>query len=206
LTLIEERERKKIAADLHDHVIQMLALCKMRMQALKETLSKSQWKAMDDIQVFLDQAIHFSRSLVSELSPQILYALGLEAAVEWLGEQILEKNGIEFQFQDDGQAKPLKDDVRLILFLSVRELMFNIVKHSKANEAKVQIQKLDSSIKIVIEDNGAGFDTSQTINHNGHRGFGLFNIREQLYGIGGQIKVESGDGRGTYVKILAPTN
>lgn len=204
VTLFEEHERRRIAADLHDHVIQMLALCNIRMQTLKESLGNSQRKAVDEIGEFLQQAINYSRSLVSELSPQILYTLGLEAAIEWLGENLLEKNGIKFQFQNDGQSKPLKDDIQIILFLTVRELMFNIVKHSKASEAKVSIQKHRDNYEIVIEDNGIGFDTSKILSPVG-RGFGLFNIREQLYSIGGQLKVGSGQGISTYITILVRT-
>jgi PAS domain S-box-containing protein len=204
LTLAEECERRKISTTLHDQVIQMLALCKIKIEEFKEIHTEGAMKQIDEISGLLEQAIHSSRSLISELSPQILYTLGFEAAVEWLGEKLLEKNSIKFQFQDDGQPKPLKDDTRIILFLSVRELMFNIVKHSKANEAKVQIQKIDKSIQIVVEDNGAGFDTSQTITPDGHRGFGLFNIREQLYSIGGQLKIEFGQGKGTRITILVP--
>ncbi|HMK50749.1 MAG TPA: PAS domain S-box protein, partial [Thermodesulfovibrionales bacterium] len=204
LTLTEERERRKLAADLHDHVIQMLALCRIKVDALKESLKGIQAKAADEIGAVLNEAIDYSRSLISKLSPQILYSLGFESAVGWLGEEILEKNGIRFQYLEHGTQVPLKEDARIILFLAVRELLFNIVRHAKAHEARVAIQETEDSVHIIVEDDGTGFDVS-SIPANGRGGFGLFNIREHLYSIGGQLSLECRRDGGTRITITVPT-
>jgi|WetSurMetagenome_2_1015567.scaffolds.fasta_scaffold16900_3 PAS domain S-box-containing protein len=204
LTLTEEHERRKIAADLHDHVIQMLALCRIKVDALKDSLGNLQVKAVDEIGGFIDEAINYSRSLISELSPQILYTLGFESAVGWLGEEILGKNSIQFHYRNEGQPLLLKDNARIILFLAVRELLFNIVKHSKAHEARVTIQKNGNTVHVNVEDDGVGFDVSGGVTPIGGGGFGLFNIREQLYSIGGQLIVDSRQGEGTRIRLTAP--
>jgi len=201
LTLTEERARRKIAAALHDQVIQMLALSRIKIETLRESCPARQ---LDEISGFLEQAILSSRSLISELSPPILYMLGLEAAIEWLGEQVLEKNGISFEFRYDGEPNPLQDNARIILFLAVQELMVNIVRHSKASGAKMTIRRNGDILEIITEDDGIGFENPQIVSSGGRGGFGLFNIREQLYRIGGQLKVESGEGWGTRMVIRVP--
>lgn len=206
LTLTEERARRKIAAALHDQVIQMLALSRIKIETLKGSHNHNPIKQIDEISRLLEQAILSSRSLISELSPPILYMLGLEAAIEWLGEQVLGKNGIRFDFEYDGHPNPLQDNVRIILFLTVQELMVNIVKHSKALGVKVRIRRDADTLEIIIEDDGIGFDTSKIISSGGRGGFGLFNIREQMYSIGGQLKIESEQGRGTRMTMLAPVS
>ncbi|MCX7047876.1 MAG: ATP-binding protein, partial [Candidatus Sumerlaeota bacterium] len=135
----------------------------------------------------------------------ILYELGLESALEWLSEKMGEEHGIQIEFADDAHSKPLGDDVRGLLFRAVGELLINIVKHANTGSGKLSILREGDDVRIVVEDEGAGFDPAETgsrTNQNG--GFGLFSVRERLRYIGGAIEIESERGHGTRVTLIAP--
>lgn len=206
LSLAEERERRRIARDLHDRIGQTLAICKIKLGALRASASSTGLaEPLDEIHELIDEIIQETRSLTFEVSSPILYELGLEAAVEWLVEQIQEQHGLLSHFEDDRQPKPLDDDVRVLLFQAVRELLTNVAKHAQAHNVKVSLRREDSNIKITVEDDGNGFDTSDVASHwSRAEGFGLFSIRERLGHLGGRLEVESKPGHGTWATLAAP--
>jgi len=205
LSLVEERERHRIATELHDHIGQTLALCQIKLGALRESASPTLAASVDGIRDLIEQTIHYTRSLTSELSPPILYELGFEAAIEWLGEQILKRHGIRFEFEDDRQPKPMDDEARILLFQAVRELLINVTKHAQARNAKVSVQRDGDNIRINVEDDGVGFDISKLDSYlKENSGFGLFSIRERLNRIRGYLNIESEPGKGIRVTVVAP--
>ena len=174
---------------MHDHIGQTLALCKIKLGALRESTPTNLIESLDEIRDLTEQIIRYTRSLTFELSPPILYDLGFEAAVEWLGEKIIKQHGIQFCFEDDKQSKPLDDEARILLFQAVRELLINIVKHAQAHNAKVSIRRDNDNIRINIEDDGVGFDTSKIDSSLRTGCFGIFSIRERLKHLGGPLKL-----------------
>ncbi len=205
LSLIEEQERRRIATELHDHIGQTLALCKIKLGTLRELTSSPLATSLDEVRSLIEQTIQYTRSLTFELSPPILYELGYEAAVEWFGEKILRQHGILFNFKNDENPKPLNDEARIFLFQAVRELLVNIVKHAKANHVTVSIRRDGDDVRISVEDDGIGFEVSKTESYlNKSSGFGLFSIHERLKYINGYINVESVPGHGTRVTIVVP--
>jgi signal transduction histidine kinase len=206
LSLTEEQERRRIATDLHDRIGQTLAMCKIKLGMLRDTSCPGDFNMLvDELSELADQAIQSTRSLTFELSSPILYELGLEAAVDSLVEQVQSQHGLNIDLEDDGQWKPLGNDVRVVLFQAVRELLVNVVKHAQASSVKVSIRRDGGCIRISIEDNGVGFDASRIgPNLSGANTFGLFNIRERLKHLGGHLEIESGHGDGTSVTVLAP--
>jgi signal transduction histidine kinase len=174
--LTEERERRHIATDLHDHIGQCLAISQIKLKALREKVASSDFaQPFKEIQQLINQAIQYTRSLMFELSPPMLYELGLESAVEWLIEETGKRHGVATSFQDDKFPKPLDDEVRLVLFQGVRELLVNTSKHGQANNMQVSIQKDGHNIRIDVDDDGVGFDTSKTTSYEDKTGgFGLF--------------------------------
>ena len=206
LSLAEERERRRIATLLHDHIGQMLAVSKIKLGSIQDVLKDN--GLADEIKEIRDhvgQAIKITRSLTFELSPPILYDLGLEAALEWLTEQLEEQSSIGREFESDGIYKPISDGMRVLLFTAVRELLVNVTKHSGASQVKVTVRRLDGNISIHVADNGSGFNASKRSYHIAEaRGFGLFSIRERLHSLGGHMDVRSGVGRGTRIILIAP--
>ncbi len=206
LSLAEERERRRISNLLHDHIGQLLATAKMRLGWIESAVKDENIeREIDQIRDHIGQAIQFGRSLTFELSPPILYDLGLEAALEWLAEQVENQNGIHREFESDGLEKPIRDEIRVLLFTAVRELLANVVKHSGATRVKVTVRRVDENISIHVADDGRGFNASKRSYHIAEaRGFGLFSIRERLQSLGGHMDVRSQVGRGARIILVAP--
>jgi PAS domain S-box-containing protein len=207
LTLAEEHERRRLAIELHDRISQSLVISKIKLEALRKTgRSRKLDKALEEVCDSIGQTIQDTRTLTFDLSSPVLYELGFETAVsEWLADQIQKKHGIAVEFEDDGEPKPLDDDVRVLLFRDVRELLINIVKHAHAHKVKVSVRKLDSHICVTVEDDGVGFDPADVISMAAKRGeFGFFSIRERLENLGGHLQIDSAPGRGCKVTMTAP--
>ena len=183
-----------------------MAFCNIKLGALQESASSSGLgESVREIRKHIEQVIGDTRSLTFELSPPILHELGFEAAVEWLAEQVQSENGITSDFEDDGQPKPLNKDILFLLFRAVRELLVNVVKHAQARHVKISIQRDENDIKVIVIDDGIGFDPTMTDSQSGiTRGFGLFSIRERLDHIGKRLEIESQPGQGTRVTLVAP--
>jgi len=204
LAIVEERERHRIATDLHDNIGQALAIANIKMGALRKyTKVPEVTAAVDEIRRLIEDAIGYTRSLTFELSPPILYELGLIPALSWLAEQFQDQHGIPFEVSDDERPKPMDEEMQITLFKVVKELLMNIVKHAKARKAVISLHREAGSIRITVEDDGMGFDTS-ALKTPKTGGFGLFNIREQLHFIGGSLKIDSAPLSGTKVTIVAP--
>jgi PAS domain S-box-containing protein len=208
LSLAEERERRRVATLLHDHLGQILAVSKIRLGALLESASGSRY--IEDLQYIrghIEQAIQFTRTLTFELSPPILYELGLESALEWLSEQVQQQHSIPIDLENDGDPKPMSEETSVFLFTAVRELLVNVVKHAAAEKVRVVIRKKGGNALISVEDDGVGFSASKLESYSVNtRGYGLFSIRERLRHLGGRVVVKSGKGRGTRVTLVAPLN
>ncbi|MGD0551204.1 MAG: PAS domain S-box protein [Sedimentisphaerales bacterium] len=206
LSLAEERLRRRIAAELHDHIAQNLAISKIKLESLKSDAKPGLAKSFKEVINLISQTIDTSRSLTFEISPPVLYELGFEAAVGWLVRQTRQRFGLDVEFINDEKPKPLNADIRILLFQAVRELLVNVVKHAKAKKAKVYARAVDDNIQVTVEDNGVGFDITalNPAKDFTKGGFGLFNIRERLDQIGGSVIIQSGRKKGTQIIMTAP--
>jgi PAS domain S-box-containing protein len=206
LTLTEERERRRIATDLHDRIGQALAISKIKLGALREsTSSLGLDKDVDGIRDLIEQTIQDTRSLIFDLCPPFLYELGFEKAIEWLLEDIQNQHGIRTHLKSDGRSKQLEDDIRVLLYQTIRELFVNIVKHAEAKNANLTIKREDHTISLWVEDDGRGFDESAIpFRMQKEGGFGLFRIQERFNYLGGEIKIKSKPDQGTKVFLKLP--
>ena len=204
LSLTEERERRHISEDLHDRIGQAMTIIKMKLEELSEPQADTNSRrVLDEARELLDNAIQDTRTLTFEISPPLLYELGFEPAVEWLIEKFMERHNIPIEYECNGGSRVLDDDVSFFLFKSVRELLFNIVKHAKANKIKVLVRREKNRIQISIEDDGVGFVFSNVqFAVNDLSGFGLFSIRERMEHFGGNFDVESKPGKGTRITLV----
>jgi len=204
LTLVEERERRRLATELHDSIGQLLALCRIKLGELgRVTPSFDSRPLLEEIGDLLDQMIKYIRSLTLQLGPPVLYELGLEAALEWLVEYMQERYRIQTKFEVDGEVKSVDEELRVFLFRAVQELMVNIAKHAKTDKAKVSVCWENESIYLSVEDRGVGFNTASLDTPSGKdTGFGLFSIREHIKYFGGKLCIQSKPGEGTQVALM----
>jgi len=207
LTLAEEQERRRIATELHDRISQHLVISKLKLESLRHSISDEQLIcAFAEVCDILDHTIQEARSLTFDLSSLTLHELGFEQAVaEWLNKRIEKQYCIATEFEDDKKPKPLSADVSAILFRNIRELLFNVVKHAKANKVKVSIHRIDDRIQICVEDDGKGFEPAEITAKSVSAGaFGLFSVKERLERLEGHLQIESKPGKGCKITMTGP--
>jgi signal transduction histidine kinase len=206
LSLAEERERGRIAGELHDQVGQRLIFSKMILGALASQVPDGECvQNVEELDRVIDLSIQDIRSLTFQLRPPLLASAGLEAALHWLGEELSEKYGLLLTFTDDGQQKPLPYEARSTLYQAVREMLLNTVKHANASHIGITIMRDGALLKIGVSDNGCGFDVLEAgVKNPKTGGFGLINVQHRIEYMGGSITIISSPGIGTNITITTP--
>ena len=154
----------------------------------------------------MEKLIKEIRTFTFEISPTLLYEVGIEAAFEVLCEEMFTRHKIKYSISSSGRDKDIAEDIKILLFHMVRELFVNIIKHAKATAVSIKMRRGSKKYQIVVEDNGVGFCPSDENDFRDLRGIGLFSIRERLTTLGGQISIVSEPNKGTIVSIIAPIN
>jgi two-component system, NarL family, sensor histidine kinase UhpB len=202
LTETEERERRRMAAYLHDYIGQSLALSRIKLGSNDDIISPSN---LNDIRRHIDEASEHIQSLTFDLSPPVLYELSFEDAIEWLTERFESDHHLPVSFFHEKFELNIEHHLRVLLFHAIRELLHNIVKHAEAYSAKVTLRVIKDQVIITIQDDGKGFDPYAIPDNKNHKGgFGLFNIRERLHQFNGGMTIESRIGHGTMITIRIP--
>ncbi|HID28946.1 MAG TPA: PAS domain S-box protein, partial [Desulfobacterales bacterium] len=210
LTIAEESERRRIATELHDHVGQSLAFARIQLsQARKSTSLEKRNTMLDDTSETLLHTIQGTKNLIFELSAPSMNELGLGAAIlEWLEDYIGRRYGLKTEFIDeidDSLRKTLDDHVRAILFRNVRELLANVVKHAHANWVRVSMAQAEGSMRIVVQDDGVGFNAREISRTAGMKGsYGLFSVEEHMTNLGGSLEIVSEPGKGCKAILMVP--
>jgi PAS domain S-box-containing protein len=206
ISLVEARERKLLAHDLHDHLAQNLALIKVQLEVHRASIDKNlDIESLNQALELIGNTIQDTRSLTFELSPPILYEFGLEAAVEFLLNRVGQQHELRTELVAEEGRIPLREDVAVLLFRAVRELMINVTKHSNAAVARVAIRKEKNNLMVKVSDNGIGFDLDQvSARMKQGRGFGLFSIHERVRSIGGLMTIDARPNEGTWITITMP--
>ena len=210
LTLAEQHAREELAKTLHDGLQQLLVSASMNLD--RHAMGDAprvvgQDEALARAKRHLEQAIAAARSLSLELFPPALHASGLPAALTWLAERTRDQYGLVVQVSADPLANSDRKDVRTLLFESVRELLFNAVKHAQVDRVTIDLSlDPDDALRIMVADQGIGFDSAGLVERGkgGHAGWGLFSIRERLTLLGGRFDIESQPGQGTRFRLVAP--
>jgi len=207
LTLAEQRERWRLAQVLHDNLQQLLAGARFNLKILGRRADEELGGLIATIDGLVDQSIKASRSLTVELAPPILHEAGLPAAVDWLARWVEEKHGLRVDVRTDEAADIDREDVRVLVFQSARELLLNVVKHAGATEAAMALT-LDGPdcLRLTVADRGVGFDPEAVWKGTASvfGGFGLFSVRERLALLGGRLEIDSRPGQGSRVALIAP--
>lgn len=206
LNLTEQKERKRLATELHDYLAQLLVVVRMKLrQALPLVSGDRTAELLQDADHALTQSLDYTRCLVAELTPPTLKEFGLLESLTWLAAQ-MKRHGLPVQVQHHMTVLALPEDRAVLLFQSVRELLFNVLKHAKANHATVGITITEhDDLEVVVSDDGCGFALPPSDNQGiGTSRFGLFSISERMAAMGGQLLIESAPGHGTKATIRAP--
>ena len=202
----EARERRVIAADLHDGLGQSLAVATLKLTALVHPEggeSKDDFlRQLQEIEDTIDRSNATVRSLSTQLSPPVLYQFGLGAALEWLTEEMMRTYGLSVELSLGGLPQ-LDETVSSALFRIVRELLINVWKHAEVSKAEVSASSdaAGGELSIVVADAGVGFDVEHLLKPSVNNSYGLFSIRERVAFLGGTMRIDSGPGRGATVMI-----
>lgn len=207
LMLAEERERRRIAADVHDQIGQSLSLTQIKLNALKnEQLSPRGQQALNQSLELVNHTVADARTLIFELSPPVLYDLGLVAAIEWLIDRYSNTSDLTIELEDH-DCGPLRIDeaVSVLLYRGMRELLVNVIKYAEASHVRVTLDCPGAIVKLTISDDGKGIEPTvvdRAPDDTG--GFGLFNLRQQLEQLGGALAVDESESGGASVTMIAP--
>ncbi len=206
LNLTEQKERKRLATELHDYLAQLLVVVRMKLrQAIPGASGDRTVELLRDADQALTQSLDYTRCLVAELTPPTLKEFGLLESLTWLGEQ-MQRHGLPVVMQQQTTTLALPEDQAVLLFQSVRELLFNVLKHANATRAIVDVTITNHEwLELTVSDDGCGF-VSMPSDHQGTgtARFGLFSITERMAAMGGELLIESSPGHGTKATIRTP--
>jgi signal transduction histidine kinase/ActR/RegA family two-component response regulator len=207
LTLAEQRERKRLASELHDYLAQILALGRIKISQLRQKTSgqpDAVQQLVAEVDNLLEKAGEYTRSLMAKLNPPVLDELGLPSALAWLAKQ-MPLHGLLVEVHVSQERVPLPDDQAVLLFQSVRELLINVAKHAGTDRATVSLAiDPDQELRIEVQDHGRGFDPVAMEAKSESEHFGLFSVKERMQAMGGRLDVKSKPGAGTTVTMTLP--
>lgn len=218
LVQAEERERRRLAQLLHDHIQQILVAAKLGAGALVRREPDEALRATArQVHDLIGQAIEASRTLTAELAPPTLHEGGLAAGLVWLARWMKRTHGLEVELGGEAARRAEQDKtspgividapevLRVFLFQAARELLFNVVKHSGACLARLSLaRESEGCLRLTVADDGAGFDPAAKRDSGSVGGFGLYHLRERVSSFGGRFDIASRPGQGTRVTIVVP--
>lgn len=204
MMLSEERQRRQLASELHDGLAQDLvaALQAVRRHGV-EVLPSADSADLRLAESLLKHAVQQIQTTVFSLSPIVLYELGLPAALETLCRHVERLHQLPCQCRTVGDAGPLAGDLEVLLFHVARELLTNAGRHASAGQALITLAFHPDSVRLIVEDDGAGFDPQALTSADGTH-FGLLSIRERIRFAGGQFDIDSQPGQGTRISASVP--
>lgn len=206
LSKTQEIERRKLASQLHDTVSQELFVAQLQLNALAKKLDgEKQVLEAKAIRDQIQKIIKDTKSLTFDLSPPVLYDFGLTAAIESLAASIEQKFGVSVHTSFNENTEALENDIKIILYRSIDELFHNTLKHARADNIFITVNQQNDLLVVDFKDDGSGFDIQNTgADSMEYQGFGLFDIREKMNHLGGELKIDSAAGSGTHVTMTLP--
>jgi len=201
-----ERERREIAVYLHDTIAQSLSLAVLKLGFLRDSAPSAGLRDdLTEVHDLIRQSVQEARGLIFDLSPPALYELSFQEAIRWLADRMTAAHNITITVEDDGQAKLTDLDSRVTLFRAIQELLTNVVKHARARQVDISVQRDDENIRIIVQDDGEGCHPDRIQPHaEANGGFGLFSIRESVAALGGQFEVYAEPEQGTRAILVVP--
>jgi PAS domain S-box-containing protein len=206
VTAAAERERQRIATDLHDNLAQLLVSCQVRIDQLLQQARPRQLKpTLQRVWDILDRAVKDTRDLTFRLAPPALEEAGLAAALDQMCRDLRDEYGLPFLFQEGGAGPPLELSLRQVVFRCVREAAVNAGRHAGARHVTVELTHEPDHLRVEVADDGRGFDARTAgFDFSAEGGYGLFSARQQLLHAGASLAIHSMPGKGTRVIIELP--
>lgn len=209
LTMAEQEERRRISQILHNDLQQQLHGVQMKLKIARRKAqtgaSAEALRELDEAREWIERGVKTTRQLTVDLSPPVLESEGLAEMLGWLVSQMREMHGLEVRLVAERDVRLPDEDMRVLLFQIVRELLFNVVKHAGTERATVELRRTDEGRVLRIVDEGRGFDVERAAERAERGGgFGLFSIHERLRLFGGRMEIDSAPGEGTRVDVHVP--
>ncbi len=209
ITEVQEEERKRIAYELHDDTAQYLSILKMQIGALAESGEVQSAKVKERLQFLerdADRAFNDVRRYSHELRPVVLEHQGLTAALEQIADDYNKLGQLSVEVQVEGSEPKLSEGIKLGLFRIAQEALNNTRKHSKASQAEIDIRFEPNQVRMIVSDNGEGFNAAEALKRSGGRGsLGLMSMKERADLINADLKIESDPGKGTSITAIVRT-
>ncbi|MHB0868623.1 MAG: GAF domain-containing sensor histidine kinase [Chloroflexota bacterium] len=204
----QEEERRRVARDLHDQTGQSLTAVIMTLGAASERMERNPRQGSALVQEAREiavQGLESTRELIMGLRPSVLDDLGLVPALRRLAEDLDRKGSVKIGIEADGLARRLPIDVEIVLFRILQEGLQNVLRHSRASRATVQLERDAEEVRAEVIDNGVGFDLAEATAHlESGRGLGLLGMKERAGLLEGEVAVETAPGRGTRLRVRIP--
>jgi signal transduction histidine kinase len=200
----EEKERRRIAQDLHDGVGQLLSAAKLNLSNLESKMgvqSEEQKLAMQNALSLVDDSVKEVRTVSHNMMPNTLIKLGLASAVREFIAKLGNAPSLKVDLEIVGLDTRLDNQIETVLYRVIQEIVNNIIKHAKASQISMQLIRHETELNVMIEDNGIGFDTSMIDTFDG---IGLKGIQTRIEFLNGSVHFDSSIGRGTTVIIDVP--
>ncbi len=197
----EDRERRRMAEILHDDLQQVLAAAKFHLSLVRNGVrhDPSLRSITAEIDHMLKDAVEKSRSLSHELSPAVMHLGDFGETLRWLADEVQTKHGLVVHVQ--GHLPLESDGLKAFLYRAVQELLFNVVKHARVKESRIRVRRLGRYLCLKVSDRGRGFDPQGLTETTG---FGLLSIRERIELLGGRMRIQSAEGRGSTFFMMVP--
>ena len=204
ISLVEEREKQRLAGELHDSPMQKLALAQVQIASAARSRDAESDRMLETGLELMREALRELRTLQFELSPPVLYQEGLVSALRWLASHTAQRFGLELAFAATGPCPEPRRELAVLVFQCARELVFNVVKHAGASRGWLELGRHENVLTLLVRDNGRGFSPDAAgPQAAGDGGYGLFNMRERLSLWGGSLSIEP-DGAGARVSVQVP--
>ncbi|MGZ9189197.1 MAG: response regulator [Nitrospira sp.] len=204
LNVAEQRERTRLAGELHDYLAQLLVVLRMKLRQMAPLVTSGKAETLlKEADHILTQSLDYTRSLVAELAPPALHDFGLTQALAWLASQ-MQQHGLHVRLTSQQDVLAIPEDQAMLLFQSVRELLFNVLKHAQVKQATVSVSITPNhELHLSVTDEGCGFELNR-IQQTDPKRFGLFSLRERLAAMGGRFELHSTVGQGTQALLVTP--
>jgi len=200
----KQHERQRIARVLHDDLQQLIAACRLRIEGLQASMPRSLFTGEQKITIqMLEKAMAVTKNLALELRPPMDPG-DVVKMLNWIKERMFIDYDLEVVLGPVPEAVFVEEEIGLLIYQSLRELLFNIVKHSECEQANLGLAVEDRQwVVITVRDSGTGFDVS-AVEERKNRSFGLPYLRERLEMIDGRLDIQSAVGRGTDITMRVP--